>query len=287
MTPVVVGDVSIGGGAPLCVISGPDVLEGLDAAVHIAEGVKAICDGLGLGYVFKASYDKGNRGLASSYRGPMLEPGLEMLAAVRERVGCPVLTDVHSEEEAGRAGEVVDIVQIPAYLSMQTALVQAAARTGRAVNIKKGQFMDPHAARSPIDKVRGEGNERVLITERGTTFGYNDLVSDLRCLPILRSHGAPVVYDATHIIRHPGTPAREPRGGSPEFVPHLVRAAVAAGVDALFLETHPEPRMAACDQSSMLRLAYMPELLEQAARIHALVSPWDQGLRERDAHGFV
>lgn len=280
-------DLSIGGDAPLAVLSGPDVLESAEEAIHIARSVKQHCDELGLTYVFKASYDKGNRSRAASYRGPMLEEGLTILSRVREEVGCPVLTDVHSTEEAHMAGEVVDIVQIPAYLCMQTELVQAAARTGKIVNMKKGQFLDPWACKGLVAKVEEAGNDKVLLTERGTSFGYNHLVSDIRCLPVMRSTGAPVVYDATHIIRRPGIAASAPEGGQPEFVPHLVRAAVAAGVDALFLETHPEPRTAGCDQSSMLRLDYMPELLEQAAKLHATVREWDLSIRERDEHGFV
>ncbi len=280
-------DIAIGSDHPLCVISGPDVLEDLDSALVIARNVKSLCDRHGFGYVFKASYDKGNRAKSGSYRGPMLEKGLALLSRVRDEVGCPVLTDVHSVEEAAVAGEVVDIVQVPAFLCMQTEVVHAAARTGRVVNLKKGQFLDPWAAQSLAAKAMETGNDKILLTERGTTFGYQNLVSDIRCLPIMRSTGCPVVYDPTHIIRRPGLPASAPEGGQPEFVPHLTRAAVAAGVDALFLETHPEPRLAGCDQSSMLRLSYMPEILDQAARLHALVREWDLGIRGRDQYGFV
>ena len=280
--------VTIGGKAnPCAIIAGPDVLESMDEALHIATELKAICERVGLPFIFKASYDKGNRADSKSYRGPLIEKGLAQLAEIRSKVGCPVLTDVHSEEEAKIAGEVVDVIQLPAYLCMQTALTLAIARTGKAVNVKKGQFAPPRAMASVAKKIESVGNMNVFITERGASFGYSDLVADFRNLPLTRSLGYPVVLDPTHIIRYPGISAQVPEGGEPEYVPHLCRAGVAAGCDALFIETHPEPRKAACDAASMIRLAYLPELLKQVAAIDKLVKSWDLSVRGRDEHGFV
>lgn len=280
-------DFAIGGDNPLCLIAGPCVLEDADTAMRVAEEVKGLCSELGISYVFKSSYDKMNRGNARSYRGPDPEEGLRIHARIRAELGVPTLTDVHSAAEAKMAGEVVDIVQIPAYLCMQTDLAEAAARTGKVVNVKKGQFLDPFAMKGILSKFEDFGNTKVLITERGTTFGYNNLVSDLKCLPILRAMGAPVVFDPTHIIRRPGIPSGKPEGGEPEYVPHLTRAAVAAGIDALFIETHPEPRTAGCDSCSMYRTGYLKELLTQVTQLDALVKTWDLGIRPRDQHGFV
>jgi 2-dehydro-3-deoxyphosphooctonate aldolase (KDO 8-P synthase) len=284
---VPVGSIKIGGPNPLVIIAGPDVIEDPNDALELARNLKQMCEKVGLPYIFKASYDKGNRGEAASYRGPMIEKGLEILARIREKVGCPVLTDVHSEDEARLAGEVVDIIQLPAYLCMQTALTKVIARTGKAVNIKKGQFLAPRAVAGIVRKCEAEGNDRVFVTERGTTFGYSDLVVDFRSLPLIRSLGLPVVLDPTHIIRYPGISSSDPAGGEPEYVPHLCRAAVAAGCDALFIETHPEPRLSKCDACSMLRLSYMPDLLEQVSSIDQLVKKWDLSVRARDEHGFV
>ncbi len=278
---------SIGGDNPLCLIAGPCVLEDPDVALQIAKDVKALCDEFGVNYVFKASYDKMNRGNARSYRGPMMGDGLNTHRLIQKELKIPTLTDVHSAEEAGRVGEVVDIVQIPAYMCMQTDLAEAAAKTGKVVNVKKGQFLDPHAMKGILSKFSDFGNEKVIITERGTTFGYNNLVSDLKCLPILRSMGHPVVFDPTHVIRRPGISSALPEGGEPEYVPHLTRAAVAAGVDALFIETHPEPRVAGCDSCSMYRTGYLRELLKQVTQLDAIVKGFDLGIRPRDEHGFV
>lgn len=285
---VMVGNVKIGGkGNPCAIIAGPDVLEELDEAIHIATELKRICDRVGLPFIFKASYDKGNRADQRSYRGPLIEKGLEQLATIRSKVGCPVLTDVHTEEEAKIAGKVVDVIQLPAYLCMQTALTIAIAETGKPVNVKKGQFAPPRAMASIARKIESTGNMNVFITERGASFGYSDLVADFRNLPLTRSMGYPIVLDPTHIIRYPGISAQVPEGGEPEYVPHLCRAGVAAGVDALFIETHPEPRKAACDAASMLRLKWVPELLEQVAAIDKMVKQWDLSVRGRDEHGFV
>lgn len=284
---VAIGDVVIGGGGPLAVIGGPCVLEDREVNLLIARRLKEITTRLGLPYIFKASYDKGNRAVSTSYRGPMLDAGLRLLAEIREEVGVPVLTDVHSEAEAERAAAVVDVLQVPAYMCMQTSLIEAVARTGRAVNVKKGQFLTPGAVEGIVQKVRSCGNERLLLTERGTTFGYQNLVSDMRALPIMRATGCPVVFDPTHVIRRPGISSSAPEGGEPEFVPHLTRAAVAAGVDALFIETHPDPRTASCDASSMYPLDLVEELLTQATSLHELVGTWDLGIRPRGTNGFL
>jgi len=285
---VQVGRLRIGGNAnPVVIIAGPDVIEDPDEAVEIGRRLSEMCRTAGLPFIFKASYDKGNRGDAQSYRGPMLEQGLSVLSKVRDTVGCPVLTDVHSEDEARMAGEIVDVIQLPAYLCMQTSLTLAIAKTGKTVNIKKGQFLAPQVVADIARKVESADNPRVFVTERGTTFGYSDLVADFRSLPLIRSFGYPVVLDATHIIRYPGISSSSPEGGEPEYVPHLCRAAVAAGCDGLFIETHPEPRRARCDACSMLRLDYMPELLEQVAALDRMVKKWDLRLRQRDDHGFV
>lgn len=285
---VKIGGLTIGGRAnPLMIIAGPDVLEEEDEALEIATTCAQICKKNGLPYVFKASYDKANRADSKSYRGPMIEKGLALLAKIRDKVGCPVLTDVHSEDEAALAGEVVDVIQLPAYLCMQTALTLAIARTNKPVNIKKGQFAPPRGMPSIARKVESVGNQNVFFTERGATFGYSDLVADYRNLPLLRSFGYPVVLDPTHIIRYPGISAQVPEGGEPEYVPHLCRAGAAAGVDGLFIETHPEPRRAACDAASMLRLKYLAELLEQVAQLDKLAKSWDLSVRGRDEFGFV
>jgi 2-dehydro-3-deoxyphosphooctonate aldolase (KDO 8-P synthase) len=285
---VKIGGLTIGGkNNPVMIIAGPDVLEGEDEAMHIATELKKHCGRHGLPFVFKASYDKGNRGDGKSYRGPLIEKGLALLDKIRKKVGCPVLTDVHSEDEARLAGEVVDVIQLPAYLCMQTALTFAIANTGKPVNVKKGQFAPPRAMAGIARKIESVGNQNVFFTERGETFGYSDLVTDFRNLPLIRSLGYPIVFDPTHIIRYPGISSQVPEGGEPEYVPHLTRAAVAAGVDGLFIETHPEPRKAACDAASMLRLKYMPELLEQIATLDKLAKSWDLSVRARDEHGFV
>lgn len=284
---VVVGDVRIGGGNPLVLIAGPCVLEGREAALEVAARLRELVDELGIPWIFKASYDKANRGESASYRGPLAGDGLAILAEVRERFNVPVLTDAHDPQEAEEVGKVVDVIQVPAYLSMQTPLALAAGRTGKAVNVKKGQFLSPQALAGIVRKIESTGNRRILLTERGTTFGYGDLVADFRSLPLMRGLGCPVVLDPTHIIRRPGIPSSDPRGGDPEFVPHLSRAGVAAGIDALFIETHLSPERALCDACSMLRFDYLRLLLEQCIAIDRLVKGWDLSLRTRRPDGFV
>jgi 2-dehydro-3-deoxyphosphooctonate aldolase (KDO 8-P synthase) len=266
---VQVGPVTIGGGG-LAVIAGPCVIESAELCLHIARTVKAVCDGLGLGYIFKASFDKANRTSAGSFRGPGLEAGLEALAAVKQEVGVPVLTDIHETWQAERAGAVVDVLQIPAFLARQTDLLLAAAGTGRVVNVKKAQFMAPWDMRPVVDKLVSAGNRRILLTERGTSFGYNNLVVDFRGLAVMRSLGFPVVYDATHSLQLPGGQGAA-SGAQREYAPHLMRAAAAVGIDALFLETHPEPDRALSDAAAQLPLEQVPALLRMAKAVHEAV----------------
>jgi 2-dehydro-3-deoxyphosphooctonate aldolase (KDO 8-P synthase) len=258
-----VSGIKVGSGNPLVLIAGPCVLEGREPAIEIAKRIREIALRLSLPYIYKASYDKANRTSLASPRGPGLEEGLSILAEVRERCGVPVLSDVHTVQEAQRAGEVLDIVQVPAFLCRQTDLVVAAAKTGRPVSIKKGQFLSPDDVPQVAEKVVSTGNRKVMITERGTTFGYHDLIADMRSILLLRRMGFPVVFDATHSLQAPGGEGTR-SGGHPELVPGMVRAAVAAGCDALFIETHPDPRRALSDGSSMIPLAQLEGVLRQA-----------------------
>jgi 2-dehydro-3-deoxyphosphooctonate aldolase (KDO 8-P synthase) len=253
----------------LLVIAGPCVIESEALCLDIARRLRRVCDRLGALYVFKASYDKANRTSAASPRGPGLEPGLAILQRVRTTVGVPVLTDIHTEAEAVAAGRVADILQIPAFLCRQTDLLRAAVATGRIVNIKKGQFLAPDDMAQVVAKARGFGGSRILLTERGTTFGYHNLVADLRSLPILRRTGLPVVFDATHSVQLPGG-GGDRSGGQAEFAPVLARAAVAAGADGVFLETHPDPAAALSDGPNMVPLADLPALLRQLVGIFRL-----------------
>ncbi|HPM76147.1 MAG TPA: 3-deoxy-8-phosphooctulonate synthase [bacterium] len=272
MNDVQVRDIVIGKGRPLALISGPCVLEKLDEALFIAETLAAETAKRGIPYIFKASYEKDNRGSAKSYNGPGLHDGLEMLNKVREKIGCPVLSDIHRETDIPAAAQVLDVLQIPAFLCQQTSLILEAGKTGKAINVKKGQFLAPEDMASAVSKLHEMGNDNVLLTERGTCFGYHRLVSDLRCIPIMQSLGCPVVYDPTHIVRIYGLPSSDPAGGEPEFALHLARAGVAAGANALFIETHPSPFKAACDAASMVCLGdELPLLLDQVLPIAAAV----------------
>ena len=264
-----VGGVTLGDGT-LFLIAGPCVVENRDLALRIGARAQAICRDLGVPYVFKASFDKANRTSHAGFRGPGMEEGLEVLAAVKRELGVPVLTDVHLPEQCAPVAEVVDVLQIPAFLCRQSDLIEAAAATGRAVNIKKGQFLAPWDARGPLEKARQAGAERLLITERGATFGYNNLVSDMRALPILRRFGAPVVFDATHSLQLPGGKG-DATAGQREFIPYLARAAVAAGVDGVFAEVHEDPSKSPSDAENMLSLDELPGLLATLVKIHALV----------------
>jgi len=271
MEEVNVGGIRIGKGNPLVLIAGPCVLEDGGLALEIARALKKICGELGIPYIFKASYEKDNRGSEKSYKGPGLEEGLRWLRKVKETVGVPVLSDIHRMEDVDPAKEVLDILQVPAFLCQQTSLLLKVGEAGKVVNIKKGQFIAPDNMAGAVKKVRSTGNRQVLLTERGTCFGYNKLISDFCSIPVLQETGCPVIFDATHVVRNYGIPSEDPRGGSPEYVPHLSRAAVAVGCNGLFLETHPEPSRALCDASSMIPLGEMKMLLSQTKAIHDLV----------------
>jgi len=260
------GKVLFGDGG-LVLVAGPCVLEDRETALSIAREVSGICGRLGIPYVFKASFDKANRTSIHSFRGPGLEKGLQWLAEVKESVGCPVLTDIHLPGQAERAAEVVDIIQIPAFLCRQTDLVFAAAATGRAVNIKKGQFLAPVDMGQAVSKCLEAGNDKVILCERGSTFGYGQLVVDMRSLAIMRSLGYPVMFDATHSVQMPGAQGTS-SGGDRRFVPVLARAAAAAGIDALFLETHPDPDSAKSDGPNMVSLDSLENLLRKVLAIH-------------------
>ena len=258
---VTVGKVKFGNALPLAIIAGPCVMESRAHALQIATTLAKLAKKLKIGLVFKTSFDKANRTSARGARGIGLEEALPIFAEIRERTGLPVLTDVHEPEQCARVAEVVDVLQIPAFLCRQTDLLVAAAKTGRAVNVKKGQFLAPWDMKNVVDKITGAGNRNVLVTERGASFGYNTLVSDMRALPILaRTTGAPVVFDATHSVQQPGGKGTA-SGGEREFVPVMARAAVAVGVAAVFIETHPDPDHAPSDGPNMMPLAEMERLL--------------------------
>jgi len=274
MNEVRVGAIRIGKGNPLVLIAGPCVLEGEAIALEIARALKKVCEGLKIPLIFKASYEKDNRGSEKSYRGPGLEKGLRVLAKVKEEIGIPVLSDVQRMEDVDWAKEVLDVIQVPAFLCQQTSLLLKVGEAGKVVNIKKGQFLAPENMAGAVKKIHSTGNHQVLLTERGTCFGYNKLISDFCSIPILQEIGCPVIFDATHVIRNYGIPSEDPRGGSPRYVPHLSRAAVAVGCNGLFLETHPRPSEALCDASSMIPLNDMENLLRQTKAIHDLVRSW-------------
>ncbi|MEF8788297.1 MAG: 3-deoxy-8-phosphooctulonate synthase [Planctomycetota bacterium] len=261
------GNITVGDGAPLLVIGGPCVIEDRDTCLRIAHSLRGICDELGLQFVFKSSFDKANRTSIDSYRGPGLEDGLRILGDVREECGVPVLSDIHEPWQAEPAGEVLDIVQVPAFLCRQTDLLLAAGETGLPVNIKKGQFMAPGDMAHAADKVRSRGNDSVMLCERGTTFGYGELVVDMRSIPRMKAADCPVVFDATHATQRPsGRGGRS--GGEPEMAPVLASAAVAAGADGLFVETHPEPDEALSDSASMLPLDEVEDVLRRVRNVY-------------------
>src|SRR4030042_1503458 len=244
MNEVKVGEIRIGKGNPMVLIAGPCVIEGETIVLEIAKQLKELCRDMKIPLIFKASYEKDNRSSEKSYKGPGLEEGLRVLAKVKEKVGIPVLSDVHRMEDVDRAKEVLDIIQIPAFLCQQTSLLLKVGETGRVVNIKKGQFVAPENMAGAVKKIHSTGNRQVLLTERGTCFGYNKLISDFCSIPIMQGIGCPVIFDATHVVRNYGIPSEDPRGGSPQYVPHLSRAAMAVGCNGLFLETHPRPSQA-------------------------------------------
>jgi 2-dehydro-3-deoxyphosphooctonate aldolase (KDO 8-P synthase) len=258
---VAVGDLAVANDGPLTLICGPCALESRAHALETAAALKEMAARLGVGLIYKTSYDKANRTSADAPRGIGIDEGLEILAEVREATGLPVLTDVHTEDQARRAAQAVDVIQIPAFLCRQTDLLVAAGETGAVVNVKKGQFLAPWDMANVAAKVAATGNERLLLTERGVSFGYNTLVSDMRALPILARTGWPVVFDATHSVQQPGGLGGR-SGGQREFVPVLARAAVAVGVAAVFMETHPDPDAAPSDGPNMVPLADLPALVE-------------------------
>jgi 2-dehydro-3-deoxyphosphooctonate aldolase (KDO 8-P synthase) len=250
----------------LFLIAGPCVIENEALCLDVARTLNRLCRRLGVFYVFKASFDKANRTSAQSFRGPGLEAGLRTLARVRREIGVPVLTDIHAEAQAAPAAEVVDILQIPAFLCRQTDLIVAAARTGRIVNLKKGQFLSPAEMGQAVGKAVETGARRILVTERGTTFGYNNLVTDMRAIPMMKRFGFPVVFDATHSVQLPGGAGGQ-SGGQREFAPVLARSAVAAGADGVFVETHPDPDHALSDGPNMIPLAAMPKVLAGLVKV--------------------
>jgi len=274
--PVRIGTASIGDG-PLMLIAGPCVIESESHAVDTALALREMTRAARVPFVFKASYDKANRTSLRSFRGPGLTEGLRVLARVRERAGVPILTDIHEPSHAAAAAEIADVLQIPAFLSRQTDLLLAAAATGRAVNIKKGQFLAPLDMRHAIGKVTSSGNPNVIVTERGVSFGYHNLVVDMRAFPLLRSLGYPVVYDVTHSLQLPGA-GDGVTAGQAEFIEPLASAGVGAGVDGIFMEVHENPAVAKSDAQNALRLDLLPALLERLARIHAVVR--EQGAAE-------
>jgi len=258
---VQIGDLTLGNDRPLTIIAGPCLLESRAHALEMSQALAEIAAKLGIGLIYKTSFDKANRTSLASERGLGLEAGLPILAEVREVSGLPVLTDVHTAEQCARAAEAVDVLQIPAYLCRQTDLLVAAAATGRAINVKKGQFLAPWDMTHVVGKIEGAGNSNVLVTERGASFGYNTLISDMRSLPILAQTGCPVVFDATHSVQQPGGQGAT-SGGQREFVPVLARAAVAIGVAAVFMETHQDPDSAPSDGPNMVPLKELPALIE-------------------------
>ncbi|MBQ3337913.1 MAG: 3-deoxy-8-phosphooctulonate synthase [Selenomonadaceae bacterium] len=265
MNTVKVGKIEIGGGK-LVLLAGPCVLEGFERSLKIGRRAKEIADRLGMPYIFKASFDKANRSSIKSYRGPGLVEGLKILAEIKRELNVPIVTDIHETYQAAQAAEVVDILQIPAFLCRQTDLLVAAAKTGKVVNVKKAQFLSARDMINVVEKLRASGTEKILLTERGTSFGYNNLVVDMRGLPIMRGFGCPVIFDGTHSVQLPGG-AGSSSGGQREFVEYLVRAACAVGVDGLFLEVHDNPAEGLSDGANMIALDNLEKILADANAI--------------------
>jgi 2-dehydro-3-deoxyphosphooctonate aldolase (KDO 8-P synthase) len=270
MKPVQIGDIAIGGGSPLALIAGPCVIEGEAHARSLAGALAEITRRLNVPFIFKASFDKANRTSGKSFRGPGLAEGLRVLAAIKAGAGVAILTDIHEPAQAAAAADVADVLQIPAFLCRQTDLLVAAARTGRAINIKKGQFLAPDDVRHAVAKVVDAGNARVFVTERGTSFGYHNLVVDMRAFPMIRETGVPVVFDVTHSLQLPGG-GDGVTSGQAEYIEPLASAGVGAGVDGVFLEVHDEPRLAKSDAQNALRLDALEPLLRKLTAIDAIV----------------
>ena len=260
----------VGDDQKLTLFSGPCAIESLDHSLFCAERLKEMFERQGVNLVFKSSYDKANRSSLTSYRGPGIEEGLKILEKVKAELDLPLVTDVHSPEEAKEAGDVVDVVQIPAFLCRQTDLLTAAAETGKVVKVKKGQFMAPLDMRNVVEKLVSNGNDQIILTERGASFGYNNLVCDMRSIPLMQSLGYPVCFDGSHSVLLPGGNGTS-SGGNREFIPTLTKAAIAAGADCLFIESHPEPCSALCDRDSVMDLNHLEELISQAKDIYTLV----------------
>lgn len=256
---------------PLTILCGPCVIESEEHALRSAEFLQKLFDKLGINLVYKSSYDKANRSSINSFRGVGIDKGLEILHKIQTTFNLPVVTDVHTPEEAQQAGEICEVLQIPAFLCRQTDLIVAAGKTGRVINVKKGQFMAPGDMGNAVDKIRATGNSQVILVERGTTFGYNNLVCDMRGIPIMQQFGVPVCFDATHSVQLPGGNGAT-SGGQREFIPTLAKAAIAAGADCLFMEAHPDPEHAKSDKDSVIPFATLPGLLEQFKRLYEVVN---------------
>lgn len=265
-----IGSIKIGAGRPLMLIAGPCVIESESATLRHAERLMAICNGLSMPLIFKASYDKANRTSINAFRGPGMKEGLRILSKVKESLGLPVLSDIHSIEQIAPAAEVLDVLQIPAFLCRQTDLLVAAAKSGRVINVKKGQFLAPWDMKNVAGKLAASGNENIILTERGASFGYNNLVVDMRSFPVMRATGYPVVFDATHSVQLPGGQG-DSSGGQREFVDYLSRAAVATGIDGIFMEVHEDPDHALCDGPNSIPLSELPVLLKKLRAIDAVV----------------
>jgi 2-dehydro-3-deoxyphosphooctonate aldolase (KDO 8-P synthase) len=269
------GNVEIGGGRPLAVIAGPCVVESKESALRHAAALKERADRVGVPYIFKSSYDKANRSSVNSFRGPGLVEGLAILAEVKKKIGVPVLTDVHEIDQVAVVKEVADILQIPAFLCRQTDFVVAVAKSGKTINVKKGQFLAPWDMRNVVEKILSTGNQQILLTERGVSFGYNNLVSDMRSLVVMRELGYPVVFDATHSLQLPGG-LGSASGGERKYIPALARAGVAAGIDALFMEVHEDPEHALSDGPNSLALENFESLLRTVKEIDDLIKRSEQ-----------
>ena len=263
--------VRIGSGEDIGLISGPCVIDNRSLVFETARQLCEIREKLGIGIIFKSSYEKDNRGSESNWRGPLMDEGLKILKDIRQEFQMPVLTDVHRVEDVDKTADFVDVLQIPAYMCQQTSLALACGKTGKAINVKKGQFLAPETMGGVLGKIQSTGNNNILLTERGSCFGYNRLVADLRAVPIMQELGAPVCVDSTHIIRIYGVPSADPSGGEPRFIPHLTLAGVAAGADALFIEAHPEPMKALCDAASQMQLSQLPYLIQKVQKVRKAI----------------
>ncbi len=263
--------IEVGSGKDLAIISGPCVIDSKELIMNTARQLVDITQRLGIGLIFKSSYEKDNRGSEKNWKGPLADEGLKILAGVRKEFGIPILTDVHRVEDVPTVAEYVDVLQIPAYMCQQTSMAIACGETGKAINVKKGQFLAPETLSGVISKIRSTGNKNILLTDRGTCFGYNRLIADMRAIPIMQELGVPACFDATHVIRLYGISSADPAGGEPRFVPHLTMAAVAAGADALFIETHPDPMSAKCDAASQLDLKYYENMIKMAQNVRKAI----------------